>query len=117
MVPNHGLCRSITGHIRDRLARDGAIHESVLQVERLVSRGYTTAEKSLAAHYAPGDVVGFQGEAYRSLGVGKGDEHCVVGVDHATGAMMLDGTSGEQSRGSCAGSAAGAEPSRSIAPS
>jgi len=94
MAPSHALRRSINGHIRDRLARDGAIRGPALEIERLVSRGYTTAEKSLAAHYAPGDMVGFQRD-YRSLGVGKGDERRVVGVDHATGTVMLEGKSGE----------------------
>ena len=94
MAPSHALRRSINGHIRDRLARDGAIRGPALEIERLVSHGYTTAEKSLAAHYAPGDVVGFQRD-YRSLGVEKGDERRVAGVDHATGTVMLEGRSGE----------------------
>ncbi len=94
MVPSHALRRSINGHIRDRLARDGAIHGPALEIERLVSHGYTTAEKPIAAHYAPGDVVGFQRD-YRSLGVENGDEYRVVGVDHATGTVMLEGRSGE----------------------
>ena len=94
MAPSHALRRSINGHIRDRLSRDGAIRGPALEIERLVSHGYTTAEKSLAAHYAPGDVVGFQRD-YRSLGVEKGDERRVAGVDHATGTVMLEGRSGE----------------------
>ena len=94
MAPSHALRRSINGHIRDRLARDGAIRGPALEIERLVSHGHTTAEKSLAAHYAPGDMVGFQRD-YRSLGVEKGDERRVASVDHATGTVMLEGRSGE----------------------
>ena len=94
MAPSHALRRSINGHIRDRLARDGALRGPALEIDRLVSRGYTTAEKSLAAHYAPGDMVGFQWD-YRSLGVEKGDERRVASVDHATGTVMLEGRNGE----------------------
>ena len=94
MAPSHALRRSINGHIRDRLARDGALRGPALEIDRLVSRGYTTAEKSLAAHYAPGDMVGFQRD-YRSLGVEKGDERRVASVDHATGTVMLEGRNGE----------------------
>ena len=94
MAPSHALRRSINGHIRDRLARDGALRGPALEIDRLVSRGYTTAEKSLAAHYAPGDMVGFQRD-YRSLGVEKGDERRVADVDHATGTVMLEGRNGE----------------------
>ena len=94
MAPSHALRRSINDHIRERLARDSAIRGPALEIDRLVSHGYTTAEKSLAAHYAPGDVVGFQRD-YRSLGAEKGDERRVVGVDHATGTVMLEGRNGE----------------------
>ena len=94
MAPSHALRRSINDHIRERLARDGAIRGPALEIDRLVSHGYTTTEKSLAAHYAPGDVVGFQPD-YRSLGAEKGDERRVVGVDHATGTVMLEGRNGE----------------------
>ena len=44
-----------------------------METERLVSLGYTNAEKALAANYAPGDVVAFH-RACKRLGVGKGDE-------------------------------------------
>ena len=57
MAPSHELGRAINGHIRERLARDGAIHGPAFQGERLVSNGYTKAEKALAANYVPGDVV------------------------------------------------------------
>ncbi len=93
MAPSHELRQAINGHIRDRLARDGAIHGPALDVERLVSYGYTNAEKSLAANYAPGDVVAFH-RAYKSLGVEKGEERRVVRVDHARGTVMLEDGSG-----------------------
>ena len=57
MAPSHELRRQINGHIRERLARDGKIRGPAHEGERLVSHGYTNAEKMLAANYAPGDIV------------------------------------------------------------
>ena len=94
MAPSHELRQAVNGHIRERLARDGAIHGAGLDVERLVSYGYTSAEKSLAANYAPGDVVAFH-RAYKSLGVEKGEERRVARVDHARGTVILEGRDGE----------------------
>ena len=95
MAPSHELRRQINGHIRERLARDGVIRGPAHQGERLVSHGYTNAEKTLAANYAPGDIVAFHRD-YRSLGVGKGDERRVARVDAAVGTVFLDGPKGEQ---------------------
>ena len=93
MAPSHELRRQINGHIRGRLARDGVIRGPALQSERLVSHGYTAAEKSLAANYAPGDVVAFHRD-YKSLGVKQGDERRVAGVDHEVGTVALKGPDG-----------------------
>ena len=93
MAPSHELRRQINGHIRDRLARDSVIRGPALQSKRLVSHGYTTAEKSLAANYAPGDVVAFHRD-YKSLGVKQGDERRVAGVDHEMGRVALEGPDG-----------------------
>ena len=94
MAPSHALRREINGHIRERLAREGRIIGPALQGERLVSYGYTNAEKTVAANYAPGDVVAFHRD-YRGLGVAKGDERHVAGVDGAKGTVMLEGPEGE----------------------
>ena len=59
------------------------------EVERLVSKGYTQAEKALAGNYARGDVVAFY-RSYRRVGVEKGDERHVVGVDGRRGAVLLE---------------------------
>ncbi|MDD9993020.1 MAG: relaxase domain-containing protein, partial [Rhodospirillales bacterium] len=67
MAPSHVMRQTVNGHIRERLAREGVIHGPALEGQRLVSRGYTTAEKMQGANYAPGDVVAFH-RAYRSLG-------------------------------------------------
>ena len=97
MAPSHELRQAINGHIRDRLAREGAIHGPAFESGRLVSHGYTGAEKALAANYAPGDVVAFH-RAYKRLGVEKGDERRVVAVDHASRTVMLESGDGETVR-------------------
>ena len=91
---SHALRTAINGHIRERLARDGVIHGPAHKAERLVSHGYTSAEKMVAANYSPGDVVSFHRD-YRSLGVAKGDERRVSAVDHRKGTVMLEGPDGQ----------------------
>ena len=93
MAPSHALRGAINGHIRERLAREGAIHGPAFAGERLVSHGYTRAEKALAANYAPGDVVAFH-RTYKRLGVNKGEERRVVEVDHHNRTVMLEGRDG-----------------------
>ena len=93
MAPSHALRSAINGHIRERLAREGAIRGPAFQGERLVSHGYTRAEKALAANYAPGDVVAFH-RPYKRLGVEKGEERRVVGVEHRNRTVMLEGRDG-----------------------
>ena len=89
MAPSHELRRAINGHIRERLAREGRIHGPAMESERLVSKGYTNAEKALAANYGAGDVVAFH-RPYKRIGVEKGDERRVMGVDRKAGAVLLD---------------------------
>ena len=93
MAPSHELRRQINGHIRERLARDGVIRGPAHEGERLVSHGYTNAEKTLAANYVPGDIVAFHRD-YRSLGVEKGDERRVARVDAGIGTVFLEGPKG-----------------------
>ena len=94
MVPSHALREGINDIIRERLVRDGEVHGPAVTAERLVSMGYTNAEKTLAANYAAGDVVAFH-RPYRRLGVGKGDERRVLGVDHKARTVMLEGRDGD----------------------
>ena len=89
MAPSHELRQAINGHIRERLAREGRIHGPAMESERLVSKGYTSAEKALAANYAEGDVVAFH-RPYKRIGVEKGDERTVTGVDRANHEVLLD---------------------------
>ncbi len=94
MAPSHALRREINGHIRERLARDGVIRGPAYEGERLVSHGHTGAEKMVAANYARGDIVAFHRD-YKSLGVAKGDELRVAGVDRRKGVVMLEVKNGE----------------------
>ncbi len=89
MAPSHELRQQINGHIRERLAREGRIHGPTMESERLVSKGYTGAEKALADNYGPGDVVAFH-RPYRRIGVEKGDERRVIGVDYKSREVLLD---------------------------
>ena len=93
MAPSHALREGINAHIRERLAREGRIRGPAVQGERLVSKGYTSAEKALAANYAPGDVVAFH-RPYKRLGVEKGEERRVLGVDHGKRIVRLEGPDG-----------------------
>ena len=93
MAPSHALRERINAIVRERLVRDGAIKGPAMNSERLVSRGYTNAEKSLAANYASGDVVAFH-RPYKRLGVDKGDELRVAGVDRNAGIVNLAGKDG-----------------------
>ena len=70
MAPSHELRQQINGHVRERLAREGRLHGPAMESERLVSKGYTNAEKALAANYSPGDVVAFH-RPYRRIGVDR----------------------------------------------
>ena len=67
MAPGHGLREDINAIVRERLVRDGAVHGPAMTVERLVSHGYTSAEKTLATNYMAGDTVAFQ-RPYKRLG-------------------------------------------------
>ena len=111
MAPSHVLREGINDYIRERLAREGRIHGPALQSERLVSKGYTNAEKALAGNYAPGDIVAFH-RPYKRIGVEKGDERAVMGVDHGSREVLLDSGDGGAVRwkpGEIAGRRGGSE--------
>ena len=93
MAPSHALREEINAIVRERLIRDGMVHGPVVESQRLVSLAFTHAEKSLAANYGPGDVVGFH-RPYKRLGVEKGDELRVAGVDHEARTVRLEGKDG-----------------------
>ena len=93
MAPSHALRERVNAIVRERLTRDGVVRGPAMQAERLVSRGFTSAEKALARNYTAGDVVGFH-RPYKRLGVEKGDELRVAGVDRAAGTVTLAGKDG-----------------------
>ena len=94
IAPSHALREGINTHIRERLAREGGIAGPAMETERLVSKGYTNAEKAVGSNYAPGDVVAFH-RPYKRLGVEKGDERRVAGVDHRKRIVHLEGPDGK----------------------
>ncbi|MDE0359550.1 MAG: conjugative relaxase [Rhodospirillaceae bacterium] len=97
MAPSHKLRVAINDIVRERLIRDSGVTGKGIDTERLVSKGYTNAQKALAGNYAKGDVVGFHRQ-YKRLGIDKGDELRVLGVDQDAGAVSLergDGTAAE----------------------
>ena len=113
MAPSHALRERVNEIVRERLTRDGVVHGPAMQTERLASRGFTSAEKALARNYRPGDVVGFH-RPYRRLGVEKGDELRVAGVDGGAGTVTLAGKpTAAPSPGSPDGSRPGRAASRS----
>ena len=93
MSPSHELREAINAHIRERLVREGRIAGPALLTKRLVSKGYTNAEKALAANYATGDVVAFH-RSYKRIGVEKGEERRVLGVNRERGTVRLEGPGG-----------------------
>ena len=97
MAPSHAIREKINAIVRERLVRDGVVHGPSFLTERFVSRGYTNPQKSLAANYSPGDVVAFE-RPYKRIGVDKGDELRVAGVDHANDAVILEGKDGREVR-------------------
>ena len=93
MAPSHAIRERINEIVRERLVRDGTVHGPAMTAERLVSKGYTDAEKTLSSNYAPGDVVAFH-RPYKRLGVEKGDELRVAGVDREARTVALEGKDG-----------------------
>ena len=97
MAPSHAIREKINAIVRERLVRDGVVRGPSFLTERLVSRGYTNPQKSLAANYSPGDVVAFH-RPYKRIGVEKGDELRVKGVDHEGGVVILQSKGGGEVR-------------------
>ena len=95
MAPSHRLREKINAIVRERLVRDGAVRGPAMNTERLVSRGYTNAEKTLSSNYRRGDVVAFH-RPYKRLGVEKGDELRVAGIDRKARTVRLEGNDGQR---------------------
>ena len=84
IAPSHALRHKINAIVRERLIREGQVTGSALETVRLMSRGYTRAQKSLADNYTAGSVVGFH-RGYKRLGVEQGDELQVHNIDRRAG--------------------------------
>ena len=80
VAPTRALRDEINETIRGQLVTEGAVAGPARQGEKLVPRGLTRAEMTVASNYAPGDTVIFN-RAYKTLGVSAGDERRVTGVD------------------------------------
>ncbi|MCY3701507.1 MAG: conjugative relaxase [Rhodospirillales bacterium] len=80
IAPTRALRDTINDTIRGQLVAEGAVAGPAREGEKLVSRGLTRAQMTVAANYAPGDTVIFN-RAYKTLGVEAGDERRVTGVD------------------------------------
>ena len=93
MTPSHVLRQAVNEHIRERLTREGRITGPELRTQRLVSKGYTRAEKALASNYEAGDMVAFH-RPYKRLGTEKGEERRVDRVDQKTQTVYLEGVDG-----------------------
>ena len=114
MAPSHALREGINEIVRERLVRDGVVHGPAMAAERLVSRGYTSAEKTLAANYRAGDVVAFH-RPYKRLGVEKGDELRVAGGPERGRRVGIAGTERTVRAGTGAGPGGEGRRSRSWA--
>ena len=80
VAPTQVLRDSINDTIRDQLVAEGTVSGPARKGEKLVSRGLTRAQMTVASNYAIGDTVIFN-RAYKTLGVEAGDERRVTGVD------------------------------------
>ena len=91
MAPSHELRQAINGHIRERLAREGRIHGPAHgRAERLVSKGYTNAEKALAGNYGAGRRGGLPPARTSGSASRRAMSARVMGVDHKARAVLLD---------------------------
>ena len=88
IAPTRALRDTINETVRAQLVAEGAIAGPSRQGEKLVSRGLTRAEMTVASNYARGNTVIFN-RPYKTLGVAAGDERRVVGVDHQWGRVDL----------------------------
>ncbi len=88
IAPTRALRDTINETVRAQLVAEGAVAGPARQGEKLVSRGLTRAQMTLASNYARGDTVIFN-RPYKTLGVATGDERRVAGVDHRWGRVDL----------------------------
>ncbi len=93
IAPTRALRDSINATIRDGLVAEGAISGPARQGEKLVARDLTRAQMARASNYNIGDTVIFA-RPYKTLGVEKGDERRVAGIDRRWGVLRLEDAKG-----------------------
>ena len=96
-APTRALRDRINRSIRQELLAEGEIRGPAHRGEKLLSRGLTRAEAGLASSYAEGDTVIFN-RRYKRLGVEKGDERKVSGIDRDRHAVILEESDGRRVR-------------------
>ena len=97
IVPTRALRDSINRIIRDRLAAEGNTWGPEWRGEKLLSRSLTRAEAGLHSSYSVGDTLIFN-RRYKRLGVEKGDERTVAGIDRERPAVILQDSKGRKVR-------------------
>ncbi len=95
IAPTRALRDEINATIRGGLVAEGAISGPARQGEKLVAGDLTRAQMSRASNYAVGDTVIFT-RPYKTLGVEKGDERRVAGIDRRWGVLRLEDAKGDR---------------------
>ena len=93
IAPTRALRDEINATIREGLVAEGAISGPARRGEKLVPRDLTRAQMASASNYNVGDTVIFN-RPYKRLGVGKGDERTVTGIDRRWGTVHLEDAKG-----------------------
>ena len=117
IAPTRALRDQINAAIRDGLVAEGAISGPARPGEKLVARDLTRAQMGRATSYDVGDTVIFT-RPYKTLGVEKGDERRVAGIDRRWGTVHLEDAKGNRTPwgpGRIAGTRGGVEVFRSEA--
>ena len=94
IAPTRALRDEINDTIREQLIVEGAVSGPARRGEKLISRGLTRAEMARASSYSVGDTVIFN-RKYKTLGVDKGDEREVMGVDQERNTVWLGSGKGD----------------------
>ena len=95
IAPTRALRDEINATIREGLVAEGAISGPARQGEKLVPRDLTRAQMARASNYSVGDTVIFT-RPYKTLGVDKGDERRVAGIDRRWGVLRLEDAKGDR---------------------
>ena len=95
IAPTRALRDGINATIREGLVAQGVIDGPARQGEKLVARDLTRAQMSRASNYNVGDTVIFN-RPYKTLGVEKGDERRVAGIDRRWGVLRLEDAGGNR---------------------